>query len=81
MEVEACLLNSRPLQPLTDDLEALTPCHFLVGAPLISVPEPTLLDLTDNRLSRWQLIQAMRDHLWQRCSKEYIQGLNPRPKW
>ncbi|KMQ82668.1 hypothetical protein RF55_22199, partial [Lasius niger] len=55
-EVEACL-NSRPLQALTDDpedLDALTPGHFLIGAPLNAIPEPSLLDVPVNRLSRWR---------------------------
>jgi len=53
-EIEACL-NSRPLAPLHDDPEtfdALTPGHFLIGRPLLSVPEPSLLDINKNRLSR-----------------------------
>ena len=39
--VEACL-NSRPLVPLSDDhsdLSALSPAHFLIGRPLLSLPE------------------------------------------
>ncbi|XP_018401614.1 PREDICTED: uncharacterized protein LOC108778819 [Cyphomyrmex costatus] len=82
-EVEACL-NSRPLQALTDDpddLDALTPGHFLIGAPLIAIPEPSLLDTSSNALSRWRLLQSMRDHFWHRWSQEYLQGLTPRPKW
>jgi len=82
-EVEACL-NSRPLQALSDDpedLNALTPGHFLVGGPLLAIPEPTLLDASAGRLSRWRLLQQMRDHLWQRWTREYLQGLTPRPKW
>ena len=82
-EVEACL-NSRPLQALSDDpedLNALTPGHFLVGGPLLAIPEPTLLDAPAGRLSRWRLLQQMRDHLWQRWTREYLQGLTPRPKW
>ncbi|KMQ87811.1 hypothetical protein RF55_12816 [Lasius niger] len=82
-EVEACL-NSRSLQALTDDpedLDALTPGHFIVGVPLNAIPEPSLVDVPSNRLSRWRLLQQMRDHLWQRWSQEYLQALAPRPKW
>jgi len=82
-QVEACL-NSRPLQPLSDDpddLSALTPGHFLIGAPLLAVPEPSLVDRGDNTLSRWQLLQKMRDHYWQRWSREYFQTLACRSKW
>ncbi|XP_071579066.1 uncharacterized protein [Temnothorax nylanderi] len=82
-EVEACL-NSRPLQALTDDpedLDALTPGHFLIGGPLNAIPEPSTVDMPTNRLNRWRLLQNMRDHLWQRWSREYLQELTPRPKW
>ncbi|XP_029159051.1 uncharacterized protein LOC114931247 [Nylanderia fulva] len=82
-EVKACL-NSRPLEALTDDpddLRALTPKHFLVGSPLLAIPEPSLLDASANRLNRWRLLQQMRDHLWQRWTREYLQHLSPRPKW
>lgn len=82
-EVEACL-NSRPLRALTDDpknLDAQTPGHFLVGASLNAIPDPSLLEVPGNRLSRWRLLQQMRDHLWQRGTREYLQALSPRPKW
>ncbi|XP_011687068.1 PREDICTED: uncharacterized protein LOC105449509 [Wasmannia auropunctata] len=71
-EVEGCL-NSRPLQALTDDpedLDALTPGHFLIGGPLNAIPEPSLIDVPTNRLSRWRLLQALRDHLWQRWAQD-----------
>ena len=53
-QIETCL-NSRPLIPLTDepdDLEALTPGHFLIGSPLTSLPEPSLSTEVPNHLSR-----------------------------
>ncbi|KMQ87813.1 hypothetical protein RF55_12812 [Lasius niger] len=82
-QVEACL-NSRPLQALSDDpsdVTALTPGHFLIGAPLLAVPEPSLLDHHENTLTRWQLLQKMRDHFWERWSREYIHGLTTKAKW
>jgi len=81
--VEACL-NSRPIAPLSDDpndVAALTPGHFLVGTALLAVPEPTLADVSTNRLSRWQLVQQMRDHFWRRWSQECLHRLAERPKW
>ncbi|XP_014614873.1 PREDICTED: uncharacterized protein LOC106792856 [Polistes canadensis] len=53
-QIEATL-NSRPLEPLSDDPEdvsTLTPGHLLVGGALSSLPEPSLLDFNINRLSR-----------------------------
>jgi len=64
-QVEA-MLNSRPLTPLLSDptdLAALTPGHFLIGAPLAAVPEPSLLDLPVNRLKHWQLVQQFHQRI------------------
>ncbi|XP_011170471.1 uncharacterized protein LOC105203381 [Solenopsis invicta] len=66
-QVEACL-NSCPLQALSDDpedLSTLTP-GFLVGGLLTAVPDPSLTELPVNRLTRWQLLQQMRNHFWER---------------
>ncbi|XP_058826381.1 uncharacterized protein LOC131686180 [Topomyia yanbarensis] len=51
------------------DLEALTPGHFLVGASLQAVPEPSLCGVPDNRLSHWQLTQKRQ--LQSRATKQY----------
>lgn len=51
-QIEACF-NSRPLQPLTADTEninALTPGHFLIGDALMAPPQPCMLDINANRL-------------------------------
>lgn len=82
-QVEACL-NSRPLRALTDDPDdpaALTPGHFLIGEPLRAIVGPSLEDLPQGRLDRWQRLQQMRDHLWRRWSQEYLAGLIQRNKW
>ena len=62
--IEACL-NSRPLTPLSsdpNDLEALTPGHFLIGEALTAPVEINLEDVRLNRLSRWQMVEKMRQH-------------------
>ena len=79
-EIEACL-NSRPLIPLSDDpddLDALTPGHFLVGEAITAIPEPNLEDLPDNRLSRWQLVQKMQTAFWRLWSRDYLNTLQTR---
>ncbi|XP_076284663.1 uncharacterized protein LOC143211104 [Lasioglossum baleicum] len=82
-QVEACL-NSRPLQPLTDDPEDLTPLtpgHFLIGGPLLAVPEPSKHDIPSSRLTRWQQQQQRLEHFWRRWSAEYLHQLQSRPRW
>lgn len=64
--IEACL-NSMPLSALSNslnDLECLTPGHFLIGSAHAVNPEPSLLHLAENRLSRWQLVRHMTARFW-----------------
>lgn len=78
------VLNSRPLCPLSsdpNDLEALTPGHFLIGQPLVALPEYPLVDVSHNRLSRFQLVQQLAQSFWRRWSLEYLHILQQRVKW
>ncbi|XP_024877354.1 uncharacterized protein LOC112461441 [Temnothorax curvispinosus] len=82
-QIEA-ILNSRPLEPLSDDPEdvsALTRGHFLIGSPLTTIPEPSLIDLATSRLSRWQLIQQRVQHFWAQWSAHYLQRQQAISKW
>ncbi|XP_049289532.1 uncharacterized protein LOC125767221 [Anopheles funestus] len=57
IQIEACL-NSRPLTPMSsdpEDLEVLTPGHFLINRSLVSILEPSYADININRLDRWWL--------------------------
>ena len=79
-QIEA-MLNSRPLQPLSEDvndLTALTPGHFLIGAPLNSVSD---IGNSMKDSKRWQLIQQMSRHFWDRWKKEYLSTQQRRNKW
>lgn len=79
------VLNSRPLCPLSsdpNDLQPLTPGHFLTLQPLSSpVPESDISSQPTNRLTRWQLLQRMHQHFWQRWHTEYLHTLQQRAKW
>ncbi len=78
------ILNSRPLVPASNDpsdLGALTPAHFLIGAPITAIPEHNLMDIKENHLSRWQRLQQQQQLFWKRWSSEFITRLQHRPKW
>ncbi|XP_067217199.1 uncharacterized protein [Linepithema humile] len=82
-QIEA-ILNLRPLTPMStdpNDLVPLTPAHFLIDKTFNSVPDPDLTHVAESRLSRWQLIQNLQQHFWNRWSKEYISELQQRTKW
>ncbi|KAF2887616.1 hypothetical protein ILUMI_18557, partial [Ignelater luminosus] len=78
------VLNSRPLCPLTqdhNDLEPLTPGHFLIGSPLTSYPQVVESPTSSGNLSAFRHRQLLINHFWNRWSKEYINNLQQRSKW
>ncbi|GBM14797.1 hypothetical protein AVEN_10801-1 [Araneus ventricosus] len=82
-QIEA-ILNSRPLTPLSadvDDLEVLTPAHFLIGRSITAIVEPSLIDFETNRLNVWQIITKSVQTIWKRWSLSYLNGLQQRKKW
>nr|CAH7762839.1 unnamed protein product [Callosobruchus chinensis] len=83
VQVEA-ILNSRPISLLSEsveDLNPLTPSHFLVGRPLMAVPDADVSTVPVNRLSLYQHIQQLVQHIWSRWSKEYVSERQVRTKW
>ncbi|GBM19986.1 hypothetical protein AVEN_77910-1 [Araneus ventricosus] len=69
------ILNSRPFVPLTSDIEdlnALTPAHFLIGRPINSIVEPNLFKIPDCRLKIWQTLTKMIQIIWKRWSNDYL---------
>ncbi|XP_055522990.1 uncharacterized protein LOC129717170 [Wyeomyia smithii] len=82
VQVEACL-NSRPLTPQSDDpndLEPLTPAHFLIGSSLQAIPEPNVDQLPTSRLNHWQSMQRHLQTFWKRWRQEYLCQLQGRTK-
>lgn len=83
IQIEA-MLNSRPLCPLSsdpNDVNVLTPGHFLTLEPLTAIPDRNLTDTKLNRLGRWQLLQRFQQDFWNRWKIEYLQSLTQRSKW
>ncbi|XP_031341017.1 uncharacterized protein LOC116169130 [Photinus pyralis] len=83
IEIEG-VLNSRPLIPMSsdpNDLDFLTPGHFLIGDHMRALPELDLSEEKPNRLSRWQRIQQLRQQFWKKWSRDYVQELQRRQKW
>ncbi|XP_011883990.1 PREDICTED: uncharacterized protein LOC105571129 [Vollenhovia emeryi] len=81
--IEACL-NSRPIGPLTDtidDFAPLTPGHLLIGSAITVNPEPSVLAIAENRLSRWQLVRQIAERFWRLWQSDYINTLQQRGKW
>lgn len=64
-----------------NDFLPLTPGHFLIGQPLLSIPEEKYLEAKVHWLTRWQLAQKMSQHFWDRWRQEYLHELQTKPKW
>lgn len=82
-QIEA-VLNSRPLCPLSpspDDYQSLTPGHFLIGRPLMSLPSQNLEQAKISRLDRYQRLELLRQHFWNRWQREYVAELQQKHKW
>ena len=82
-KIEA-VLNSRPLCPTSsdpNDLDVLTPGHFLIGQPLTALPEHPFRDYSTNRMTRFELLQQMSQNFWHRWHLEYLHLLQQRVKW
>ncbi|XP_004524154.1 uncharacterized protein LOC101458505 [Ceratitis capitata] len=76
------VLNSKPLSAISQDtaaLTALTPGHFIRGAPLMAIPEPNAIDLS--LTNRWEKIKILRHEFSRRWKEEYLKDLQKRYKW
>jgi len=63
------------------DLEAITPNHFLLGRNSPNMP-PVVFDERDlNSRKRWRQAQTLTDHFWRRWLREYVPALTERRKW
>jgi hypothetical protein len=82
-QIEA-ILNSRPLTPESsdpNDVNALTPGHFLIGGPLTALPNSDLKAKPDSQLKHWKLIRDLINQFWKRWSADYLNTMHQRMKW
>ncbi len=82
-QIEACL-NSRPLVAMpadSENIEVLTPGHFLIGRQLEAIPDPSTSFQKITVLRRWDLVQSIVRHFWKRWSVEYVVNLRKLTKW
>ena len=77
------LINSRPLGYTHSDpneLQPLTPNHFLIGRSTTEVPQGPFTTSKDPR-KRFEFVQALVNQVWKRFIREYIPTLIQRNKW
>jgi hypothetical protein len=68
IEVES-ILNSRPLSPfLTDlsNLQVLTPGHFLIGEPLVAIPELNVINPSIKPIVCFEFVHEKQQNFWSR---------------
>lgn len=80
-KIEA-VVNSRPLTPMSEDpndLEVLTPAHFIIGRSLIAKPERNFLPVATNRLDKYNQLQQLQQKFWASWYHDYLHHLQQRP--
>ncbi|XP_065356502.1 uncharacterized protein LOC135950906 [Calliphora vicina] len=76
------ILNSRPISAMSDDpadFKALTPGHFLRGAPIMSFPEN--YEHKIGLINRWERLKAIHQQMAIRWKEDYLKSLHKRYKW
>lgn len=83
-QIEGCL-NSRPLCPLSDnpeDLDALTPGHFLIGSAITAPTQDNMLNMMGSNFKRWKIVEQIKQDVCKRWHQEYMRcALQKMKKW
>ena len=60
----------------------LTPGHFLIGQPLLALPDDAFVYVHSiSSLRRWRLCQVLLHHFWKRRRTEYITQIGRFTRW
>lgn len=82
-EVER-ILNGRALTANSDDpndLQPLTPAHFLMQRRTVCLPSGVFEEADAYRRKKWRQVQLLADLFWKRWLSEYLPTLQTRSKW
>ena len=83
VEVEA-LINSQPIGYVladAEDVEPLSPFHFLLLRPHLNIDIDVVQDREVNTVQQWRQVQALTNFFWKRWLREYVPALTERSKW
>ena len=78
------IMNNRTLVPASEDpedLEALTPNHFLLQRRIAGLPPGTFVKEDYLGRKQWRKVQYMTDLFWKRRIHEYLPKLQKHQKW
>ncbi|XP_055605028.1 uncharacterized protein LOC129753255 [Uranotaenia lowii] len=79
------IVNSRPLTYLpieSEEAEALTPNHFLLGSSNgVKQPESGPISEANGLRNAWSQINLQLDRFWSRWVREYLPTMTQRSKW
>jgi transposase InsO family protein len=78
------IMNNRPLVAASEDpedLEALTPNHFLLQRRISGLPPCTFVKEDYLGRKQWRKVQYMTDLFWKRWIHECLPKLQERQKW
>jgi len=50
------------------DLDYLIPGHFIIGQPLLAIPDYAISDKRSNLLTQWKLLYKYHQEFWRRWS-------------
>ncbi|GFS87046.1 integrase catalytic domain-containing protein [Trichonephila clavipes] len=70
-----------PLSSDPKDLQVLTPGHFLIGCPLLELPDHSLANQSLSIHSRGSLLMKLKRMFWSRWQLSYLNTLQSRTKW
>jgi hypothetical protein len=78
------IINSRPLVPVSTDVDApfiLSPQTLLTQKTREIPSEFQDLDVRDMYRSQWKMVQTMANTFWKRWKGDFLSTLQPRQKW